>query len=101
VNVQVQTEHCCLLARLCLPHTVNCGRLCFWRNQSVVFVYEISPELLNGFAPNSLGRRVWSLSQTSLKVKDKDQRSRSPGTKNGIFPAFRKLVCGLCLVEHL
>jgi len=27
---------------------VNCGRFCFWRRQSVVFlfVYEISPELL-------------------------------------------------------
>jgi len=34
-----------------------------------LFVYEISPELLNGFAPNSHGRRVWSLTQTCLKVK--------------------------------
>jgi len=36
-------------------------------------VYEISPELLNGFAPNSRGRRLWSLARTSLKVKVKDQ----------------------------
>ena len=34
-----------------------------------LFVYEISPEPLNGFSPNSHGRRVWSLTQTSLKVK--------------------------------
>jgi len=31
------------------------------------------PEPLNGFAPNSHGRRVWSLALTSLKVKVKDQ----------------------------
>ena len=35
----------------------------------MVFVYEISRELLNGFAPNSHRRRVWSLARTSLKVK--------------------------------
>jgi len=28
---------------------------------------------LNAFAPNSLGRRVWSLARTSLKVKVKGQ----------------------------
>ena len=53
---------------------------------SVTFlvVYEISPELLNGFAPNSQGtegKRVWSLARTSLSVKVKGQRSRSPRTK--------------------
>ena len=50
---------------------MNCGRFCFWRCQSVVFlyVYEISREPLNGFRPNSHGRRVWSLARTSLKVK--------------------------------
>jgi len=32
-------------------------------------VYEISPEPLNGFAPNSHGRHVWSLSWTCLTVK--------------------------------
>ena len=36
------------------------------------FVYEISREPLNGFAPNSHGRRVWSLVRTSLKVKVKE-----------------------------
>jgi len=34
-----------------------------------LFAYEISRELLNGFAPNSQGRRVWSLARTGLKVK--------------------------------
>jgi len=38
---------------------------------SFLFVYEISREPLNGFAPNSHGRRVWSLAWTSLKVKVK------------------------------
>jgi len=36
-----------------------------------LFVYEIFRERLNGFAPNSHGRRVWSLAWTSLKVKVK------------------------------
>jgi len=30
-------------------------------------------ELLNGFAPNSQGRRVWSLAGTSLNIKVKGQ----------------------------
>jgi len=38
-----------------------------------LFVYEISRELLKGFAPNSHGRRVWSLAWTSLNVKVKGQ----------------------------
>jgi len=38
-------------------------------------------ELLNGFAPNSQGRRVWSFARTSLNVRVKGQRSKSPGTK--------------------
>jgi len=32
-------------------------------------VHEISREPLNGFAPNSHGRRAWSPARTSLKVK--------------------------------
>jgi len=43
-----------------------------------LYAYEISRELLNGFVPNSHGRRVWSLAWTSLKVKVKGQKSRSP-----------------------
>jgi len=38
-----------------------------------LFVYEISLEPLNGFAPNSQGRRVWSLAWASLNVKVKGQ----------------------------
>ena len=38
---------------------------------ALLFEYEISPELLNGFVPNSHRRRVWSLALTSLKVKVK------------------------------
>jgi len=39
------------------------------------------------------GRRVWFLALTSLKVKVKGQRSRSSGTKNGIFRSFRRPTC--------
>jgi len=46
---------------------------------------------LNGFAPNSQGRRIWSGAWRSFKVKVKDQSSRSPGTKNGIFGPFSGL----------
>jgi len=56
-----------------------------------LFVYEIFREPLNGFAPNSHGRRVWSFARTSLKVDIKGQRSRSPGTKN-IFRPFAACV---------
>jgi len=35
-----------------------------------LFVYKISCEPLNGFAPNSHGRRVWFLARTSLNVKE-------------------------------
>jgi len=64
-----------------LPHAVNCIRVCFWRPQSgFLFVYEISREPLNGFAPNSLGRRVLSRVGTSLKVKVKGQGHRGQKT---------------------
>jgi len=39
----------------------------------LLFVYEIYPELLNGFAPNSHGKRVWALTRTSLNLKVKGQ----------------------------
>jgi len=38
-----------------------------------LFVYEISRKPLKEFAPNSHGRRVWSLARTRLKVKVKGQ----------------------------
>jgi len=61
-----------------------------------LFVYEISREPLNGFAPNSRRRRVWYLARKSLNVKVKGQRSRSPGTKNGLFGLFGGL-CAVCV----
>jgi len=77
---------------LSLPHAVNCGRFCFWRRQSVffLFVYEISREPLNGFAPNSHGRRVWSVARTSLKVTVKGQGQQG---QNGIFRPLRRPAC--------
>jgi len=39
----------------------------------VVVVVEISREPLNGFAPNSQGRRVWFLTRMGLNVKVKGQ----------------------------
>jgi len=40
------------------------------------FVTHISRERLNGFAPNSQGRRVWSLARKNLNVKVKGQGHR-------------------------
>jgi len=77
---------------------VNCVRFCFWRRPWLfLFVYEISSETLNTFAPNSQRRRVWSLSRTSLNVKVKGQRSRLPGTKKR---GFRRPACGLCFGKN-
>ena len=59
-----------------------------------LFVHEISRKPMNGFAPNSHGRRIWSLARKSLKVKVKDQKSRSPGTVNGTFRSFRRFMFG-------
>jgi len=70
-----------------LQHAVNYVRFCFWRCP-FLFVHEISREPLSRSAPNSHGRRVWSLARRSLNVKVKSQRSTSPGTKNGIFRPF-------------
>ena len=41
----------------------------FRRTATFLFLYEISREPLNGFAPSSHGRRTLSLARTSLKVK--------------------------------
>ena len=56
-----------------------------------LFVYDTSQEPLNGLAPNSQGRRVWSIARTSLNVKVKGQRSRLPGTKMAFFGPFGDL----------
>ena len=45
-------------------------KVLFWAlSVTFLFVYEIYREPLNGFAPHSQRRRVWSLMRTSLKVK--------------------------------
>ena len=53
------------------------------------FVCEISREPLNGFAPNSHGRHVWSLAWTSFKVTGEGHQGQ------------KRPACGLCLVKHL
>jgi len=74
---------------LIIPHAMNFVRFCFLAlSVTFLFVYEISPEPLNGFVPNSHGRRVWSLARTSFKVK-------VTRDKNGIFRRFRRLASGL------
>ena len=49
-----------------------------WQNifSFSLFVPQISREPLDGFAPNSQARRVWTLARSSLNVKVKGQRSR-------------------------
>jgi len=54
-----------------------------------LFVYEISPEPLNGFVPNSQGRLVWSLAWTSLNVKVRGQGHHSQ--KLAFFGPFGSL----------
>ena len=67
-----------------LPHASNDQFLALSVTFSFfLFVHQISREPLNGFAPNSQERRVQSIARSILNVKVKDQRSRSPGTKNG------------------
>jgi len=44
-----------------------------------LFVNQISRERLNGYVPNSQGRHVWSLTQTSLNVKVKGQGDKKYG----------------------
>jgi len=56
------------------------GSVCGAVSLCFLFVYEIRREPLNGFAPNSHERRVWSLDRTSLKVKVKDQRHQGRRT---------------------
>ena len=59
-----------------------------------LFVYEISRQLLNGFAPNSQGRRVWSVAWTSLNVKVNDHGHQ--GQKTGFsadISGLAELIC--------
>ena len=50
-----------------------------------LFVYEISPEPLNGFAPYLQVRRVWSLAQTSLNAKVKKSKVKVTRDKNRCY----------------
>jgi len=59
-----------------------------------LFVYEISREPLNGFAPNSHGRRVWSLARRSLKVKVKVVYQDHQGQKRHAVCACVRFVFG-------
>jgi len=70
------------LELLFLPHASNILFLAL--SVTFLFVPQISREPLNGFAPNSQGRRVWSLARRNLNTKAKGQRSRSTGTKNAL-----------------
>jgi len=83
-----------------LPHSVNCGRFCFWRRQSVgfLFVYEISREQLNGFAPSSHRRHVWSPARMTSKVMVKVQGHQN---KKRHFPTLSAACVRLFLVKHL
>jgi len=57
----------------------------------------VSPEPLNGFAPNSQGRRVWSLARTSLKVKVKRQGKTSVASSFFLFYGRPYVVVGRVL----
>jgi len=67
----------------------------------LVFVYEISREPLNGFAPKFTWKSC--LVPCSDEFKGQDQRSIAKVTRdtNGIFGPFRRPACGLCLLKHL
>jgi len=92
---------------LCLlSHAVNGSELrkVLFLTPSVccfLLVHEISRKPLKGFAPNSQGRRVWCLAWTTLKIKARSQRSRSPWEKNCISWPFCRPTCDLCLAKHL
>jgi len=50
-------------------------------------VNQISREPLNGFVPNSHGRRVWSLAQTSLNVKGQGHQGQERAVHSHHPPA--------------
>jgi len=72
--------------------------LCYGQSDmQFLLVYEISREPLNGFAPNSHGRCVWSLDRTGLNVKVKGQGHR--GQKR-LFSAF-SAACGWLMFDKI
>jgi len=56
-------------------------KFCFSAACDFLFVHQISREPLNGFTPNSHGRRVWSVARTSLNVKVKGQGHQGQQTR--------------------
>ena len=67
------------------------------------FVYEISPESLNGFAPNSHGRQLTCLVPHLVVFEGRGQKSKVKVTmdKKRHFSAIRQPACGLCLVKNI
>jgi len=53
-----------------------------------LFVYEISREPLNGFAPNSPGRRVWSFARTNFNVSRSKIKGQGHQGQKRHFSAF-------------
>jgi len=76
------------------------------RKVLLLFVYEISRQLLNGFASKSQGRRVWSLAWTSLNVKVNGRGHQGQITGfSADISGFAELICDkftrrTCLVTH-
>jgi len=63
-----------------------------------LFVHEISTGPVNGFAPNSQGRRVWSLARTCSNVKVKGQGYQAQ--KRGFQRISRELLNGFETNSH-
>jgi len=70
-----------LLPLLCLfiARSELCNVLLLVLSVTSLFVREIYREPLNGFSPNSHGRRVWSLAWISLNVKVESQKVKFIG----------------------
>ena len=65
-----------------------------------LFVYDISREPLNGFAPNLHGRQTCLVPRRD-EFEGHSQRSRLPGTKTAFFGLFGRPMYGLSLVRHI
>ena len=75
-------RHSCIQERIITPRSELQNVLFLALSVCVfLFVYEIYREVLTGFVPYSHGRRVWSLTRMSLKVK-------VTGDENSIFGPF-------------
>ena len=57
----------------CVPFLLHASKVLFLAVSVTfcLFVYEISLQWVNGFASDSQGRRVWTLTRTGLNVKVK------------------------------